>query len=247
MSGNVVALRGGISPDVIVGFLPDGSPINVYLPPRNESGEPPRVSAALLDRAVCRLSAVLRNTVDRPQIVAAHLLGRFGSLSAVLASGAGQLTAVEGMNAAGAQLIRATYDLMIAARREECFGREPIPSPAALRAYLDAQLQSTAGEGIRGLFLDRADGLIDEVVLAPERPGRRVPCTRFVARHAVACGAAAVLLARTDPAAAPVAAPAEVESVKQMAAALGLLGIALHDHVIVGRLGTLSLRDQGHL
>ena len=68
---------------------------------------------------------------------------------------------------------------------------------------------------------------------------------REVARRALELGSAAVILVHNHPSGDPTPSRQDIALTREMVAALKPLGVAVHDHVIVGRTGHASLRAQG--
>jgi DNA repair protein RadC len=60
-------------------------------------------------------------------------------------------------------------------------------------------------------------------------------------------GASAVILVHNHPSGDPTPSQSDIEMTRQLAAALGTINVALHDHVIVGRNREISLRKSNLL
>lgn len=79
------------------------------------------------------------------------------------------------------------------------------------------------------------DGSIDEAAIHP----------REVIRRALDIGATALILVHNHPSGSPQPSRADIEITNRIAEAGRLLGISVHDHVIIGREGHVSLRAKG--
>ncbi|HEX4848942.1 MAG TPA: JAB domain-containing protein, partial [Novosphingobium sp.] len=66
-----------------------------------------------------------------------------------------------------------------------------------------------------------------------------------VVKKALDLGAAALILVHNHPSGSPEPSRADIQITGRIAEAARLLGITLHDHVIVGREGHVSLRAKG--
>jgi DNA repair protein RadC len=70
---------------------------------------------------------------------------------------------------------------------------------------------------------------------------------REVARRALELDASAVVLLHNHPSGDPAPSPADVDATRRAADALAAVGVALHDHAVVGRERVLSMRKEGLL
>ena len=82
-----------------------------------------------------------------------------------------------------------------------------------------------------------AQGTIDEAAVH----------VREILKRAIELGSAAIILVHNHPGGDPSPSRADIELTRSIAAALKVPGIALHDHIIVGAQGHVSLRAQGLL
>jgi len=102
-------------------------------------------------------------------------------------------------------------------------------------------------ERVRVLYLDTrnrlvldhhvGDGSLDEAAIHP----------REVIRRGLDVGAAALILVHNHPSGNPEPSRADIQITQRIAEAGQLLGMTVHDHVIVGREGHVSLRAKGLL
>ena len=70
---------------------------------------------------------------------------------------------------------------------------------------------------------------------------------REVLRRALEIGASAMILGHNHPSGDPTPSRPDIEMTKAVKVALEKIGIALHDHIIVGRKGHVSLRSLGYI
>jgi DNA repair protein RadC len=66
---------------------------------------------------------------------------------------------------------------------------------------------------------------------------------REVVKRALELGASAILIAHYHPSGDPTPSHADVEMTKAIISACQVLGIAVHDHVIIGKHGHASFKD----
>ncbi|WP_435417327.1 RadC family protein [Parerythrobacter aurantius] len=189
------------------------------------------------------LFAAIRQGDTKP--VAKALLARFGSLAGVLNADPGALAEVKGMGLSSAAALRA---VAVAARRmarNEVEDRPLLGSWQALIDYLTVDMAHLTVERVRVLYLNTqnrliqdhhvGDGSIDEAAIHP----------REVIRRGLDLGATALILVHNHPSGNPEPSRADIQITNRIAEAGRLLGITVHDHVIVGRQGHVSLRAKG--
>lgn len=191
------------------------------------------------------LFAAYRQGDTKP--LAKELIKRFGSLSGVLNANPGALMQVKGMGETG---VGALKSVALAARRlarSEVRQQPVLGSWQALLDYLTIDMAHLTVERVRVLYLDTrnrlvlddhvGDGSIDEAAIHP----------REVIRKALDIGASALILVHNHPSGDPSPSRADIQITQRIAEAGRLLGIVVHDHVIVGREGHTSLRAKGLL
>lgn len=189
------------------------------------------------------LFAAIRQGDTKP--VAKALIERFGSLSGVLNAAPGALMQVKGMGETSAAALKS---VALAARRmarNEVQQQPVLGSWQALIDYLTIDMAHLTVERVRVLYLDTrnrlvlddlvGDGSIDEAAIHP----------REVIRKALDIGASALILVHNHPSGNPDPSRADIEITKRIAEAGRLLGIVVHDHVIIGREGHAFLRAKG--
>lgn len=185
----------------------------------------------------------------RPRIdtkpIARDLLKRYGSLAGVLNADPRALAGHPQMGEASAAALKI---VALAARRlarTEVHEQPVLGSWQALLDYLHIDMAHLTVERVRVLFLNAqnrlihdqhvCDGSIDEAAIHP----------REVIRHALDLGATALILVHNHPSGSPEPSRADIQITNRIAEAGRLLGIAVHDHVIIGRDGHVSLKAKG--
>ena len=173
------------------------------------------------------------------------LLQRFGSLAGVLNADSRALQEVNGM---GETSVASLKIAALAARRmarNQVSEKPVLASWQALLDYLTIDMAHLTVERVRVLYLNTqnrlildhhvTDGSIDEAAIHP----------REVIRKALDIGATALILVHNHPSGSPEPSRADIHITKRIAEAGNLLGITVHDHVIIGREGHTSLRAKG--
>jgi DNA repair protein RadC len=179
--------------------------------------------------------------------IAEQALEAFGSVGAVLSASMHDLTTRLGVNDQLAYALKAIHAGMRSILREPIREHLEIGSFTALIDYVGLSLKHELIEVLRVLYLDGKNGIIrdeeanrgtvDHVPLYP----------REIVRRALELGASAVILVHNHPSGDPTPSKADVTFSQQVQFALSVMGIPLHDSLIVGRNGFASLRSLGKL
>jgi DNA repair protein RadC len=177
--------------------------------------------------------------------LAKALLGRFGSIAGVLGAQADQLGSVEGSGPAIASDLKALQALFVRASAETLKARPLLSTWSALVAHLKLDLQHATREQFRVLFLDVKNQLIADEMMAEGTIDHAAVYPREVIHKALSLGAASLILAHNHPSGDPKPSSADVAITRDIVAAAAPLGVKVHDHVIVGRTGAVSLRQAG--
>ncbi|KQT53221.1 hypothetical protein ASG43_18525 [Aureimonas sp. Leaf454] len=198
--------------------------------------------AALADYELLEL--VLFRTIPRRDVkpIAKALMKRFGSLSEVLNAPAARLSEIAGMGAASALDLTILAALNARALRSGVIEREVLSSWAAVLAYCKAAMAYEAREQFRILFLDKKNALIADEVQQTGTVDHTPVYPREVVRRALELSATAVILVHNHPSGDPTPSRADIEMTKTIVETAKPLGIAVHDHIIVGRSGHASLK-----
>lgn len=189
------------------------------------------------------LFASMRQGDTKP--VAKALIKHFGSLSAVLNADQGALQQVGGMGKTSAAALKS---VALAARRMargEVQNKPVLGSWQALLDYLAIDMAHLTVERVRVLYLDARNRLIDDHHVGDGSIDEAAIHPREIIRRALDVGSSALILVHNHPSGSPEPSRADIQITRQIAEAGRLLGITVHDHVIVGREGHVSLKAKG--
>ena len=195
------------------------------------------------------LELLLFRVIPRRDVkpLAKRLLAEFGSLPAVLAAPAARLGAIPGAGTAVVQELRITAAVAERMAQARVLHREVIGSWDALLAYCRIAMSQRETEQFRILFLDRKNVLIADEAQARGTVDHVPVYPREVVRRALELNASALILVHNHPSGDPEPSAADIEMTARIAEAAGVMGIAVHDHLIVGKGRELSFRAQGYL
>jgi len=187
------------------------------------------------------LHAIIPHRDTKP--LAKDLIARFGSFSAVLGAAPQRLAEVKGL---GETTITHLKVIQSAAQR---YGRERISkgqpvlgSWQALIDYCHTQMAFEDVEQFRILFLDKKNRLIVDEVQQVGTVDHTPVYTREVIKRSLEVSATALILVHNHPSGDPSPSAADVQMTRAIVDVAKPLGIAVHDHLIIGRSGHASMR-----
>lgn len=195
------------------------------------------------------LELLLFQTIDRVDVkpLAKTLLAEFGGLGAVLAADPERLKRHARVTDRTVAHFKAMRE---AARRllyREIQDKPVISSWSQLEDYCRVALADEATERFRVLFLDRKNRLIMDEQQQRGTVDHTPVYPREVVKRALDLGASALILVHNHPSGDPTPSQADIAMTREVRDAAAVLGITLHDHVIVGRTGCQSLKALGVL
>ncbi len=198
--------------------------------------------AALNDAEALEL-LLSRSLATGARATAAALLARFGCLRRVLTADLAALSAfVDTRVGVDLQLI---YDAARRLAAAELPGRCVVSSWTALTDYLKLTMAHCEREAFRVLFLDKKNQLIADEILNHGTIDHAPVYPREVVRRALEVSASAVILVHNHPSGDQTPSSADIEMTRKIIDAARTLGIAVHDHVIVGRAEVASFKALG--
>ena len=184
-----------------------------------------------------------RSLANGARATAAALLARFGCLRRVLTADLAALSAfVDTRVGVDLQLI---YDAARRLAAAELPGRCVVSSWTALIDYLKLTMAHCEREAFRVLFLDKKNQMIADEILNHGAVDHAPVYPREVVRRALEVSAPAVILVHNHPSGDQTPSSADIEMTGKIIDAARTLGIAVHDHVIVGRAEVASFKALG--
>jgi DNA repair protein RadC len=190
------------------------------------------------------LELVLFRSLPRRDVkpIAKELLKRFGSFAEVLAAPTARLTEVDGIG----ESVVVDLKLVEASARRFARGavrnRPILASWAAVIDYCRTAMAFMEREQFRLLFLDKRNALIADEVQQSGTVDHTPVYPREVVKRALELSASALILVHNHPSGDPTPSAADVTMTREIIEVAKPLGIAVHDHIIVGREGHASLK-----
>lgn len=179
--------------------------------------------------------------------LAKRLLEKFGRLSAVLTAEPAALRQVQGMGDASIAALKIVTHAAERLAREEAMAGDVISSWDKLLAYCRQTMAHQKIEQFRLLFLDKRNRLIADEVQQQGTIDHTPVYTREVMKRALELGAAALILVHNHPSGDTEPSAADIAMTEELRSAAEKLGIAIHDHLVIGRAGHASFRSLGLL
>ena len=179
--------------------------------------------------------------------LAKRLLRTFGDLNRVLAAPPERLAEVKGAGQAVVEQLKIIEAVGHRMARAKVIKRPVLSSWTALLEYLQSALSHQDTERFRVLYLDRRNVLIADEELAEGTVDHVPVYPREVVKRALALNASAIILVHNHPSGDPTPSEADISMTYAIRDAADVLGIVLHDHLIVGKATELSFRSEGYL
>jgi DNA repair protein RadC len=177
--------------------------------------------------------------------VAKRLIAHCGDLNRVLGAPLATLMQVEGVGETVAVHLKALQSVLVRAGREELQTQTVIASWSTLLSYLKTQLGGEKIEQFRVMFLDTRLRLLADEKMGDGTINHAPVYPREIARRALELSASAVILVHNHPGGDPSPSGADITMTREIIKALTALDVKVHDHVIVGRDTTSSMKALG--
>lgn len=179
--------------------------------------------------------------------VAAGLLDAFGSLPALLRADSARLALHLNSHPGTADLLLAVRPLVRETLRSELLEGPLLPDLRATLDYLFISMAHEPAEQVVILYLDAKSRLLCEELATRGTVTRADIFPREVIRRALDLGATGLIMAHNHPSGDPAPSRSDLNATRAVADAARLFDIILHDHIVIGRTGHCSLRDDGYL
>ncbi|MGB0439484.1 MAG: RadC family protein, partial [Paracoccaceae bacterium] len=195
------------------------------------------------------LELVLFRAIPRQDVkpLARGLLETFGDFNGVVSAPIARLSSIKGVGDAVITEIKLIEAAAHRLARARVLNRPVLSGWQALLRYCQTAMAHQETEQFRILFLDRKNVLIAD---EPQARGTvdHVPVyPREVVKRALELNASALILVHNHPSGDPTPSTADIEVTAQIQSAADVLGIVLHDHLVVGKSTELSFRAEGYL
>jgi DNA repair protein RadC len=174
--------------------------------------------------------------------LAKSLLKKFGSFAEVVHAPVARLREVEGVGEASINQLKLIAAAASRIAKGEIGRRVALSSWNDVIDYCRTAMAFADKEQFRILFLDKRNQLISDEVQQTGTVDHTPVYPREVIKRALELSATAILLVHNHPSGDPTPSQADVQMTKAIVDIAKPLGIAIHDHIIVGKNGHASLK-----
>jgi DNA repair protein RadC len=173
------------------------------------------------------------------------LIAEFGSLPAALSVGAGDRARCIGPEPA--RFLAEIRTALLHCLRLKLAARPVISTSRQLLDYLQADMANLINERFRVLFLTSQNELMADDLIWEGTVGEAPAYPREIVKRALEIGATGIILVHNHPSGDHQPSKGDVDATRRIAEAALVLGICLHDHIIISRAGWTSFRKLGLL
>lgn len=177
--------------------------------------------------------------------IAKRLIDRFKNINGVLNASLNDLQSIDGISHNSAVAIRAIRAAGLRLLKQDIMGRPVLNSWQRLIEYVEAAMANDANEHFRLLFLNKKNEVIADEVQQTGTVDHTPAYPREIMKRALELGATAIILVHNHPSGDPTPSNADIALTKKIIAAAAPFDIVIHDHLIVSRNGTQSLKTLG--
>lgn len=202
---------------------------------------------ALLDHELVEFLLTLAIPRRDMKPLAKTLIDTFGGLSALLTADGESIKKVSGMGEKSTAAIKIVQAAALRLISEPVRQQPILSSWQALLDYLRADMAHLVHERVRVLHLNSKNRLIRDELVSEGSIDQAAIYTREVIRRALELGSAAIILVHNHPSGDSTPSRQDIAVTKDICDAGRKLGIAVHDHIIIGKDGHTSFRTQGLL
>lgn len=174
--------------------------------------------------------------------LAKTLIERFGSFAAVLSARPERLREVEGIGEAAIVELKIIEAAAKRLAKSSIETRTPLSSFSAVVDYCRTAMAFLDHEEFRVLFLDKKNHLIADEVQGVGTVDHAPVYPREIMRRALELCASAIILVHNHPSGDPQPSADDIHLTHQIIAVGKPLKVTVHDHLIIGKHGHISLK-----
>ena len=173
------------------------------------------------------------------------LIAEFGSLPEALAAGPAALARRIGREPA--RFLAEIRTALLHCLRLPLAGRPIVSTSRQLLDYLKADMANLTNERFRVLFLTSQNELMADDLLWDGTVGEAPAYPREVVRRALEVGATGIILVHNHPSGSHQPSQGDIDATRRIVEAAAVMGICVHDHIVISRAGWASFRMMGLL
>jgi len=174
-------------------------------------------------------------------------LSRFKTLQGTMEASSRELCEVDGIgpkNLFGLKLIKAVSDRYL---EKKLINKSPVNNSKELFDYLYHSIRDKTREHFKIIFLDAKNRVITTETHSKGTLNASSVYPREVVDSALRHKAAALIFAHNHPSGDPKPSPEDIAITRQLVFSGKVMGITIHEHIIIGDNCYYSFADQGHI
>ena len=174
--------------------------------------------------------------------LAKDLIAKFGSFPEVISAPPARLAEVKGVGDAAITELKVVHAAAARIARGQVQKRPVLSSWSGVIDYCRTTMAFADKEQFRVLFLDKRNQLIADELQQVGTVDHTPVYPREVVKRALELSATALILVHNHPSGDPTPSQADIQMTQTIIDVARPLGIAVHDHIIVGKEGHTSLK-----
>jgi DNA repair protein RadC len=174
--------------------------------------------------------------------LAKELIAKFGSFAEAVAAPTARLREVKGLGEAAITELKIVQAAANRLARGQVRKQTVLSSWSSVLDYCRASMAFADKEQFRVLFLDKRNQLIADEVQQTGTVDHTPVYPREVVKRALELSATALILVHNHPSGDPTPSRADIQMTQSIIEVARPLGIAVHDHIIVGKEGHASFK-----
>jgi DNA repair protein RadC len=174
--------------------------------------------------------------------LAKALIAKFGSFAEVVAAPRARLKEIKGVGDTGVDELKIVQAAASRMARGQVQKRTVLSSWSSVLDYCRTAQAFAEKEQFRVLFLDKRNQLIADEIQQTGTVDHTPVYPREVVKRALELSATAIILVHNHPSGDPTPSRADIQMTQSIIDVAKPLGIAVHDHIIVGKDGHASFR-----
>jgi DNA repair protein RadC len=175
------------------------------------------------------------------------LIKNFGSIQNVMEASAEELCQIKGIgrkNLIGLKLVKAVADRYMTRKIEN---KNPLNNSKDLFEFLYHSMRDKKREHFRVIYLDAKNRVLTSETLFKGTLTASSVYPREVVRAGLKHHAAALIFAHNHPSGDPQPSPDDIAITRQLVFACRVMGIIVHEHLVIGNNRYFSFADQGYI
>jgi DNA repair protein RadC len=174
--------------------------------------------------------------------LAKELIAKFGSFAEVVGAPHGRLREIKGLGEAAVTELKIVHAAASRLAKGQVQKRPVLSSWGSVLDYCRTAMAFSDKEQFRLLFLDKRNQLIADELQQTGTVDHTPVYPREVVKRALELSATALILVHNHPSGDPTPSRADIQMTQAIIDVAKPLGIAVHDHIIVGKEGHASLK-----